>query len=139
MIQLRRVADWRVRLNDVFIGLNRKPFVWWKRDCVTGFGVPVVLALTGENLLPEGIASYTDAEGAKAALKGQGAESLSDWLSQRLPSIPSSRARTGDLCIIPAEGIGEGLGAYTGDRIGVLTPRGYGTIPRNIYESFKIG
>lgn len=142
MLGLTRLPDWRVRLGQLLIGLSRREFEWRERDCAFGLGGPAIEAVTGVSVLPEGVPAYVDAEGAKDALRAQGAEGLADWLSQRFEDISPAKARAGDICVIPSDqGIGEAIGVYAppGERIGVLTPRGYGTIMRAKYRSFKIG
>lgn len=137
MLELKRVPDWRVRLGEMLASVEDKPFRWGA-DCALGFGGPVVEALTGVDIVPA-VAPYTTRAEAQARLQEQGVSSLSEWLAARFPEVHASKARVGDLAIIPGEEIGEGVGVYIGERIAVLGMRGYGTIARSpTYRSFKV-
>lgn len=137
---MTRLPDWRVRLNAVVDEAMTKEFAWGSHDCAFGLAAPSVRALTGEPIAEEWVGTYSTALGALKRLKEEGYESVVDYVAKRFEEIHTSLARVGDLAAIKTEETGWALGVFMGERIGVVTPAGYGTIERGLAQrAFKVG
>jgi hypothetical protein len=138
---MKRLTDWRGRLAAAVNAMMREPFRWGSNDCVSGLFAPVVRAVTGTDLSGE-LPEYDTLPGAKDALADRGFDGLRALALTYLEEIAPAFARAGDIVIIENQigGIGEGFGVVIGERIGVLTEAGYGTVSRETaLSAYRVG
>jgi hypothetical protein len=140
---MKRLSDWRGRLNSAVNEMMRKPFAWGTHDCVAGMFMPVVRAVTGEDLSGE-LPAYDSALGAKQALATHGFDGLSALALAHLDEIEPAFARVGDIALVRNEEPGAvfplAFGVVLGERIGVLKETGYGTVAREMAEqTYRVG
>lgn len=127
---MKRLHDWRGRLNACIHELMHVPFVWGRSDCAIALG-DCIEAMTGEDLAANFRGKYGDSAGALKALNDAGFADLVALATSHFEEIHPSAARAGDIAAIPADGeFGFALGIFGGERIGVMTRTGYGTIAR---------
>lgn len=118
----------------------RAPFVWGENDCAIGLAARCVQAITGEDMAAPFRGTYDTAEGAIAALNDAGFADLVAFALAHFEEIHPSQARIGDLALIPSEPTGWTVGVFAGERIGVLTLKGYGTVERErASRAFRVG
>jgi hypothetical protein len=135
---MNRLPDWRVRLHETVESSRRVEFRWGVTDCAI-WAADVVRALTGEDIAAAFRSAYTDAKGARRALKKAGFSDLADMAASYLEEIPIMLARDGDLAAIPAEDFGHALGVVVGERVMVRHPSGIGSIDRaEAVKAFRI-
>ena len=128
---MKRRYDWRSRLHRTLGEVQARPFAWGTWDCAV-FANTCVQAMTGESLLSAlGVPPYGDAAGAMAALAGLGYPDLEALLAAHFEAAKPSYAYEGDIAVIDAPLTGTALGIVLGERIGVVTEHGYGTVPRS--------
>ncbi len=136
---MMRRPDWRSRLQALIAAAQKRPFQWGSHDCALGLAGPAVLAMTGENLMAE-FPPYGTARGAIKALRTCGYESLADFAARHFDEIHPSQARAGDLALFTSAETGHAFGIVLGERIAVVTPKGFGTVRRSSAErTFRVG
>jgi hypothetical protein len=92
---MRRTEGWERVLDAEIEKARRLPFSWGIHDCVT-WAANVVLAMTGEDLIPEFRGGYqTKLEAYRLIL--QTGESLAACVDARLARSPIAFARRGDV------------------------------------------
>lgn len=117
--------------------LSKVPCVWGSSDCAYNTSA-LIEAMTGENLVPEGV-SYSTPEGAIKALQSLGYQDLPSLVSSKLEEIPISQARIGDIVLVSAPILGTALGISMTDHILVTTATGLvPTSKANIIKAFKV-
>lgn len=105
-----RCEDWPARLDAVLSAARRRPHVWGDHDCCL-FGADARDAICG--IAPDrGIAAhyrgrYKTVRGARGLLKRLGG--INGLMQLAGPEIPVAMAQRGDLVLLPAERIAEGL------------------------------
>jgi hypothetical protein len=129
MLDLQRLPDWRVRLDDMINDVRRKPYAIGTFDCGPSFTGRAVEAVTGVNVLAPYAGRYSTEDEALALIFDEGPE-LPDIVASMLPEYAhASEAKVGDLAAIPISGpFGWALGVVNGERIFVLRGDGLGTI-----------
>ncbi len=140
--ELTRVADWRRQFDRACDRLRLEPFSWGDNDCAVGLAGNLVLALTGVDVASAYRRRYTTAIGALRVLRNSGHASLGDLAASLLPEhAHPSMARVGDIVTVTdGSAIGEVLGVVNGERIFVMTARGFGTVDRSrATRAFKVG
>lgn len=91
-----RLSDWEARLSAYLAGMADVDLVYGKTDCCM-FAAGAVIALTGEDPMPEFRGRYRSAAGASRALRTIGAGDLASTLSAKFESKPIGFAQRGDL------------------------------------------
>jgi hypothetical protein len=140
-----RKPGWRGALNQALSAEAGKPFVWGEHDCALGLVVPAIQAMTGQDLGEGFRGKYSDAEGAKAALKAAGFDDLGDMAAAYFPEINPHEVQIGDLAVIESSGtvtagLGVGLGIVMGECIMVLSPHGKATVKiSRAKRAFRVG
>ncbi len=140
--ELTRVADWRRQFDRACDRLRLEPFSWGDNDCAVGLAGNLVLALTGVDVAKGYRGRYATAIGAVRVLRNSGHTSLGDLVAALLPEhAHPSMARVGDIVTVPDESaIGEVLGVVNGERLFVMTTRGFGTVDRSCAtRAFRVG
>lgn len=97
---MQRLTDWPTRLIAFIDERAAAPFAWGPNDCCT-YAADGVLAITGEDPMPELRGAYIDAAGA---LRLIAEKSLRDRLAEKFEAIPIGQARRGDVVIVEQEG-----------------------------------
>lgn len=141
VLQLTRRDDWRGRFAAEMDRQRRTAFVWGKQDCAIGLVCGAIKALTGEDLAEQYRGKYATPEAATNLLREYGADTLGQFAAKHLPEIHPSRARVGDLGILPAEGpIEEAFCIVDASGVIVMTEQGHGRRPRaDMTRAFKVG
>lgn len=125
-----RVHEWRENLHNLVIKLHTTPLHWGYTDCWLGLGGPNILAMTGKDYFSDFLGTYDSPIGALRMLKSKGFNSLEEMLKSQFKEIHVSQAWVGDEVIMDGEETGGAIGVVLGERIGVMTLTGYGTIDR---------
>lgn len=141
MHQLTRRDDWRGRFAAEMDRQRRTVFAWGRQDCAIGLVCGAVQAITGMDLARGYRGKYRSPKAALKLMRDSGAETLSDFAALFLPEIHPSRARVGDLGILPADGpIGEAFCIVDASGVIVMTEQGHGRRPRaDMIRAFKVG
>ena len=129
MLDLQRLPDWRVRLDDMINDVRRTPYLIGTFDCGPSFAGRAVEAVAGVNVLGHYAGRYATEEEALMLVVEDGPE-LPDLVAKLLPEYAhASEAKVGDIAAIPIGGpFGWALGVVNGERIFVLRGDGIGTI-----------
>lgn len=90
-----RLDDWPERLAVTLARHRLCAFAWGSFDCATLFS-DAVRAVTGMSPF-DGLEPWRSQRSALRVLVGAGATSVQDYLAQRLPAIPVSSLRRGDV------------------------------------------
>jgi hypothetical protein len=140
---MKRLHDWRSRLHATIEGAMRTPFAWGTNDCAL-FAGACVLAVTGEDFRAPYIGTYDSAVSCARRIARDGHKDVADLVLSILgpeSEIHPSRARRGDLAVIPSDGaIGTTIGVFDHERIGAVGLTGYATVPRaSAQRAFKVG
>lgn len=145
---LTRLPDWRSRMHTNLDKVKVTPFGWGKNDCATLL-TSHVFSLTGQDILKDYPQNYDSLEGALEAIKEYGYADFNEMVAANFAEIPTNHvhAQVGDLAMIQTDptkgdGVGWGIGVFLGGHVGVLTPKGYGYLPRSfskITHSYKVG
>jgi hypothetical protein len=107
MPRVCRLPDWRVRLIDYVLSIERQPFAYGACDCFT-FAGGAVAAMTGEVLFPQYIGAYTTRFGMLRTLLRNGHRSVLEAARQATgalgwPAIAEADAMMGDIVVLPGE------------------------------------
>lgn len=133
---MRRLPDWRKRLELQLDAIERQGFEWGTADCGPGWAAVAVEAVLGIDPAARFRGRYASATGALAIMREEGCSTLADLVDKVLEeatgtdcAIHPSRSRPGDIAAIPDEGpFGFVLGVVNGERILVRRPDGKGTV-----------
>jgi hypothetical protein len=138
---MKRRGDWHSRLNAFVDQVKRRPFQWQTHDCFIGWAADAVLAMTDEDIAAPYRGKYASAKGAAGIMKRAGFDNLGDGIASLLPEIHVSRARLGDLAIVPADGpFGASIGIVNGEVILVLGEKNMGVVPMSrATRAFAVG
>jgi hypothetical protein len=138
---MKRRGDWHSRLNTFIDEVKRQPFAWDGHDCFCGWAAGAVLAMTGEDIGAPYRGKYKTAKGAAGVLKRAGFDNLGDGIASLLPEVHVSRARLGDLVIIPADGpFGASIGVVNGEVALVMGEKAMGVVPiSKATRAFAVG
>ncbi len=108
---MSRFEDWPVRLDAHLDSMRLLNFEWGVRDCVL-FAASAVLAMTGEDLVPEFRGRYASKAEAYTLIKASG-ETLAACVDLRLPPIAVKLAGRGDIVMWQgALGVCTGLSSF---------------------------
>ncbi len=125
-----RFSDWQTRLSNYLDTAKKTPFTWGVHDCAL-FACGCIEALTGEDPAQELRGTYTDEEGAIAALLsftgGGGLIQAIEILTARygFEEVPALMAQRGDLVICLQGGQPTmGIVDFTGRAIMIAAPAG---------------
>lgn len=123
---MKRLPDWRLRLDSVLTERVSQPFAWGSQDCCL-FAADCVLAMTGADLA-EGLRGHQNARQAVRALRGSGG--MFKLVCTRLgDSVAARKASAGDV-ILSQCGKRYGLAVHIGNGVAVApTARGLGQVP----------
>lgn len=91
-----RRSDWERALAAYIAECETRPYAWGEHDCAL-FAAGAVLAMTGDDPVPEFRGRYTTAAGSARALKRFGAGTLEATLDAKFEQRPIAFARRGDL------------------------------------------
>lgn len=135
---VRRLPDWRRRLERLIDGIERDAFAYGAADCGPGWAGAAVEAVLGVDIAAPYRGRYSTAIGALRVMQGAGFDNLGDMFGALLAAaaggpceIHPSAARLGDVMAIPDEGaFGFSLGICNGERILVRRLDGKGTVDR---------
>ena len=110
---MERYSDWEDRLRTYLDRVEWEPFKWGSHDCAL-FAADCVKAQTGIDPGEHFRGTYTDARGARQALRDYGAGTLlktvKDWLGE--PKSPH-QAKRGDIVMQDATTCGVCVGQYS--------------------------
>ena len=123
---MRRVKDWRARLNGALAEARGKAFEPGAHDCGL-FSAAIVAALTGFDHGAEWRGRYKTLTGGYRRLTKQGFRDVAAYWAAHLPEIHPSQASDGDLVSFDTPD-GCAMGVVSGDRAFVLMPSGLGTM-----------
>lgn len=123
---MTKILGWRTTLFDVISEYANQRFEWGVRDCAC-FSADAVRAQTGADPMGDLRGAYTDAKGAKRALKRRGFLSLVHLLSSGFNEVPVAFAGVGDLAYKETGGLGA-VGVVAGDRVFFMREDGLGTV-----------
>lgn len=134
-----RLPDWEDRLHE-FVEANwSRAFEWGEHDCILA-ACSAVEAMTGTDPAVEFRGRYSDAEGAKRALRGIGQGTLIRTINHHFERRPPGMARRGDIVMFKGSaGIAMGQhGLFVGEErlaeaAGVRLREGFITIPRALW------
>ena len=138
---MKRLPDWRNRLEAALDDIRRSPFAWGEHDCGPSLAGRAVLALTGEDIAAPYRGRYRTASEAVRLIRDEGFESLGDMAASVLPEVHPSRARIGDIAAFRMDSpLGHSLGVVIGERVLVLRHEGVGTMSLlQAHRAFKVG
>jgi hypothetical protein len=142
MLDLQRLPDWRVRLDDMINDVRRKPFEWGAMDCGPAFTGRAVEAITSVNYLAAFIGGYSTVAEAVALMEGEGFTDLADLVASLLPEHEhASQAKVGDIAAVPTDGpFGWSLGIVGGERIFAMHKVGLVTVDfLTAKRAFRVG
>lgn len=111
-----RLPDWETRLAAYLESVRGRPFAWGRHDCCTTTA-DAVLAMTGEDPVPEFRGRYRTARGSVRALRGIGAGTLATTLDRKFEAVAPGLAHRGDI-VMAAGSIGiamGGIGLFVGE------------------------
>lgn len=93
---MTRLPDWEQRLGE-FMAANRdRPFAWGEWDCIL-MACAAAEAITGHDAAADFRGRYSDAAGARQALRDIGAGALLRTVDREFNRKPVGRAQRGDL------------------------------------------
>ena len=135
---MKREDGWRGRFAKFVTAAPGRPFSWEGWNCVR-FVCGGIQAVTLVDLHAPFEGRYTSEEEARAVLAAEGYADIADVAAAHLPEIPPARLRIADVAAIAVDG-GFSLGLVIGERIGVLHPGGYATVPLlRATRGFQVG
>lgn len=91
-----RRSTWEADLAAYIASVRDRPFEWGAHDCAL-FAAGAVIAITGDDPIPEYRGKYTTEIGSAKALKRFGAGTLDATLDRLFPPVPRAMAQRGDL------------------------------------------
>jgi len=125
---LIRFPDWEQRLGAFLDEIRDRPFDWGRHDCCL-MAAGGVIAMTGEDPMPEFRGRYRTKRGAACALNRYGAGTLAATMDGKFGAIAPALAFRGDIVMVEG-GLGISLGSASihvgelGEREGlILRPR----------------
>jgi len=135
---MRRLPDWRQRLELFIDKVERDQFAYGTADCGPGWAGAAVEAVLGIDIAVPFRARYSTASGALRVMREAGFSNLGDMFGKLLEDaagspceIHPSAARLGDIMAIADDtGFGFTLGICNGERILVRRLDGKGTVDR---------
>lgn len=139
---MKRLPDWRARLDAMFDDIRRTPFDWATgHDCALALAARAIFATTGVDVAEPYRGRYASAEGALLVLRKAGFENLEALAASLLPEIPVSRAHLGDIVTYAIDdAFGCTFGVVNGERAFVLRPEGIGTMDLlKARRAFRVG
>lgn len=132
-----RFYDWNTRLYQYLNASFNKSFEYGSMDCVL-FASGAVKAMTGVGFAEEGRGKYTTLAGGLKHVKMAGYADHFVAVRSLFAPIETAFANVGDLAIVD-DGESRGLGIVQGELIYVMTPDGFGTVPREFMkEAFTV-
>ena len=99
---MQRVTNWDVALGRYLADTRRLAHRYGKADCAL-YAAGAVLAMTGEDLARGHRSKYTTEAGAARYVRRQGWQDLAGLGDAFLPRIDLSKARRGDLLLMPGD------------------------------------
>lgn len=128
MGKLKRVRDWRSRLNDVVEKRRREPFSD-ENNCGVFIG-DCIYAMTGVDVIKPFRGQYKTLAEAIILLREAGYADGCAFLAEHFDEIPPALARSGDLMAFPSEESGWAGGVVNGEKVTVLSRAGIGNADR---------
>lgn len=140
---LVRTHGWRKRLEQYLLTTQQDLASFDSgRDCVTGFAVGVINAITEVDFSSQ-VPEFHSLEEARKVLDEMGVSSVGDLLRVYLPEIPVSQANVGDLGVIETDldfGVGQAVCMFDTGGLVVVTKSGQRRAPRSAAaRAFKVG
>lgn len=138
---MKRLPNWRARLDATLSEIRRTPFDWNGHDCATALAARAVEAITGEDLAAEYRGSFSTRLGALRLIRKLGFKTLDELIAGLLPEIPVAMAGVGDIATFASDdAFGCTLGVVNGERVFVLRPDGMGTMELlQATRAFRVG
>lgn len=144
---MKRLPDWRARLDKMFDEIRRTPFDWATgHDCALALASGAIRALTGVDVAAPYRGKYSNEIGAIKLLKQHGFDNLEALAASLLPEIPVSRAHLGDIVtyldetVPSSDPLAYTFGVVNGERAFVLRPEGIGTMDLlKASRAFRVG
>lgn len=128
-VSVKRLPDWRNRLDAYLDEKTREPFEYGTNDCAL-FVAGAVNAMTGFDPAEGFRGRYHTSAQAQRSLLSHGYEKVTEMARQFFREIHPSRAQIGDLAV--AE---DALGVIGGPMIFVLREDGLGQVPLSLATS----
>lgn len=125
----RKTLGWQNRLTAYLAASATAPFRPGTLDCAT-FAAGAVEAMTGVDLAAEWRGRYRTLEAGRAMLAEAGFADQVDLVASLLPDVPPAMAHAGDVAVVEEAGV-PALGIVQGEMIYVVTPAGFGLVPRD--------
>ena len=135
---MERTQGWEQRLNAMMMAAINTPHEWGVHDCVT-FAADAVEAMTGVDPIADLRGEWAGPLSARRLLTDEGVDTIGDMAAKRLPEIPVSMARRGDIVFCDSDE-GGFLGVMQGRSI--VGPAGIGLVhvPVNqALRAFRVG
>jgi hypothetical protein len=132
------MKDWRKRLDDYLDGIDGKPFEWLSLNCGF-FAADCVLAQTGVDFASEFRGRFTTEKGAARALWQAGFTTVVDVVASRLPEIPISETRHGDIAVVLVDEM-PALALVNTASLICMSASGKASLPRRrAIRTFRVG
>lgn len=136
---LIRLPDWQPRLHAWLRQINGRAFVPGQHDCCL-FGAGAIEAQTGIDIAASWRGRYTTLAGGRRVLRKAGFADHVALIEASLPEIHASRAREGDLALVPVDselavGVSQGSALYILTQSGRL---GFVPLTSNL-RMFEVG
>jgi hypothetical protein len=135
-----RLPDWEDRLSAYLTEVRDRPFEYGAHDCIL-HACSAVEAMTGWDAAAEFRGQYSDATGAKRALREIGDGTLIRTINARFPKRPVGKAMRGDIVMFEGSaGVAYGAaGLFVGeerlaDAAGVSMREGLIAVPRALWS-----
>ena len=121
---MKRHNTWEQALADYIEGKRFEPFEYGVNDCCT-FISGAVIAMTGEDPMPEFRGQYNSLASSVRALRDIGEGDLESTLDAKFPVTPIGRAQRGDIAFFT-----DSAGIIVGDFAWFVSDDGLERVPR---------
>lgn len=125
----RKTEGWQARLTAYLAASSTTPFRPGRLDCAT-FAAGAVEAMTGVDLAADWRGKYRTLEAGRARLAKAGYADQVALVASLLPEVHPAMAHAGDVAVVDEDGA-PALGIVQGEMIYVVTPQGFGLVPRS--------
>ena len=128
MIILKRKSDWEQSLYNYISSKRHEPFVYGSNDCCT-FSLDAIVSITGVDIMSEFRGKYNSLTSSLRALREIGNGNVESTIDAKLPEIPVSSAKRGDLAFFDGS-----LGVIMGSFAWFVSDDGLERVPRSMWD-----
>ena len=125
---MKRISTWEQALNDYIASKRHQPFEYGINDCCM-FVADAVIAITGEDPIPEFRGQYNSLATSVIALRDIGEGDLESTMDARVPAIPIGHAQRGDIAFYDGS-----IGIVAGGYAWFVTDDGLERVPRMLWD-----